>query len=179
VPVILGTQIFRGIEYSAVVHTLESSLHSTWGLYAILLLAVTAISFLYISASGAVSFGELKNNGVQKGELFTHAVIPLAFTFEFAYQLNPLLTRLGDFFPTMGRQFGFDLEFLNFASGPGAAKPWQVLFILLGITVSMSFLKIIIKNHQVEKVDGGKYKRLRYLPILLLGCIYIGMFVVQ
>jgi transcriptional regulator with AAA-type ATPase domain/NAD-dependent dihydropyrimidine dehydrogenase PreA subunit len=177
VPVIIGTQIFRGIEHSSFVHTLESNLHSTWGLYGLLLIASIAASYGYLQVSGAVAFKNLRNNLIKKGDLYTHAIIPLAFAFEFVYQLNPLLTRLGDFFPTLGREFGFDLEFFNFSSGPGAAKPWQVLFILLGICFSMGFLRILKKNHQVEAVNDDQYKRLRYLPIFLLGMLYIWMFI--
>ena len=179
VPVILGTQIFRGLEHTAPIYSLESALHSTWLLYAALLLAATAISFSFTRISGDMAFGNLRDTTIKKGELFGHAIIPLAFSFEFVYQLNPLLTRLGTFFPTLGRQIGFDLEFLNFATNPGSVKPWQVLFILLGIAVSMGFLKIIIKNHQHERRGKLDYRRLRYLPIVILGCIYIGMFVVQ
>jgi DNA-binding NtrC family response regulator/polyferredoxin len=178
VPVILGTQIFRGLEHTAFIHSLESTLHSKWLLYAALLLAVTALSFGFTRMSGALAFGELNNTAIKKGGLFTHAIIPLAFTFEFVYQLNPLITRLGEFFPTLGRQFGFDLEFLNFATGPGTAKPWQVFFILLGIAVSMGFLKILIRNHQAETGNGANYKRLRYLPIVLLGALYIWFFII-
>jgi DNA-binding NtrC family response regulator/polyferredoxin len=178
VPVILGTQIFRGLEHTALIHSLESALHSRWLLYAALLLAVTALSFGFTRMSGALAFGELNNNAIKKGGLFTHAIIPLAFTFEFVYQLNPLITRLGEFFPTLGRQFGFDLEFLNFTTGPGTAKPWQVIFILLGIAVSMGFLKILIRNHQAETGNGVNYKRLRYLPIVLLGALYIWFFII-
>ena len=178
VPVILGTQIFRGLEHTAFIHSLESTLHSRWLLYAALLLAVTALSFGFTRMSGALAFGELNNTAIKKGGLFTHAIIPLAFTFEFVYQLNPLITRLGEFFPTLGRQFGFDLEFLNFATGPGTAKPWQVIFILLGIAVSMGFLKILIRNHQAETGNGAHYRRLRYLPIVLLGSLYIWFFII-
>jgi len=179
VPVILGTQIFRGLEHTALLYRLESNMHSRWLLYAVLLLAATAISFGFARISGALSFGELRDTSIKKGELFGHAIIPLAFTFEFVYQLNPLLTRLGTFFPTLGRQIGLDLEFLNFTSGSGAVKAWQVLFILLGMSVSMVFLKILIRNHQDKEGEQLRYRRLRYLPIVLLGCIYIGMFVVQ
>ncbi len=177
VPVILGTQIFRGVEHSSFVLAMESNIHSRWGLYAMLLVAATALSFLYTQVSGALAFNKLKDKSIKKGELFTHAIIPLAFAFEFVYQLNPLMTRLGDFFPTLGREFGFDLEFLNFSAGSGAVKPWQVLFILLGIVVSMGFLKILIRNHQAYSSKVKKYKRLRYLPMLLLGAFYIGLFV--
>lgn len=138
----------------------------------------TAISFCFTRISGAVAFGELNNSAIKKGDLFTHAIIPLAFTFEFVYQLNPLLTRLGDFFPTLGRQFGFDLEFLNFTVSQGTTKIWQVLFILLGIVVSMGFLKILKRNHQTEACNGARYKLFRYMPVLFLGALYIGLFII-
>jgi polyferredoxin len=179
VPVILGTEIFRGIAHTSVIQKLESGLQPMWSIYAILLVAATVISFAYLRISGTWAFGKLKNSAVSKVDLFIHAIIPLAFVFEIGYQLIPLLTRFGHFFPTLGRQFGFDLEFLDFAAGPGAAKPWQVLLVLLGMAVSMAFLKVLIKNHQ-EK-EGGKllYRPLRYLPIIVLGCTYIWMFVVR
>ncbi|MBW2465928.1 MAG: sigma 54-interacting transcriptional regulator [Deltaproteobacteria bacterium] len=177
VPVIMGTQIFRGVEHSAMAHALESVIHSRWAAFAFLLLAATAVSFVFARLAGDVSFGQLKNEKINKGELFINCIIPLSFTFEIGYQLKPLLERLGHFLPVFGRQFGFDLEFLDFASGPGAAKPWQVLLILLGIVVAMGFLKVLIKNHQEAPENGSQYKRLRYLPIFFLGIVYIWMFV--
>jgi len=176
VPIIMGTQIFRGLEHTSMAHTLESVMGSTWGAFAIILLAATAISFLFVGLAGFFSFGSLKDKTINKGELFINCLVPLSFCFELGYQLKPLLERLGHFLPIFGRQFGFDLEFLDFASGPGAAKPWQVLLVLLGISVSMGFLKIIIKNHQELPENGSRYKRLRYVPIFILGAVYIWMF---
>ena len=176
VPIIMGTQIFRGLEHTSMAHTLESVMGSTWGAFAIILLAATAISFLFVGLAGFFSFGSLKDKTINKGELFINCLVPLSFCFELGYQLKPLLERLGHFLPIFGRQFGFDLEFLDFASGPGAAKPWQVLLVLLGISVSMGFLKIIIKNHQEFPENGSRYKRLRYVPIFILGAVYIWMF---
>jgi len=71
------------------------------------------------------------------------------------------------------------LESWDFAYQANSIKPLQVLFLLLGIALSMGFLKKIIKNHQEEKGGHLKYRRLKYLPIILLGCIYIGMFIGQ
>ncbi|MFC1844378.1 sigma 54-interacting transcriptional regulator [Thermodesulfobacteriota bacterium] len=176
VPVIMGTQIFRGVEHTAMAHTLESLVHSKWAAFAVLLLVATAVSFLFARLSGDLSFGPLKNEKIKKGELFINCIIPLSFCFEIGYQLKPLLERLGHFLPVFGRQFGFDLEFLDFASGPGAAKPWQVLLILLGVVVAMGFLRVLLKNHQEVPENGSSYKRLRYLPIFFLGTVYIWMF---
>jgi len=177
VPVIIGTQIFRSIEHAPFMHSLESSLQSRWLLYAILLIAATALSIAFVRSAGVMAFKELNDSTVKRWELFAHAIIPLAFTYEFVYQLDPLLTRLGNFLPIFGRQFGFNLEFLDFAGRTGAAKPWQVLFLLLGIAVSMGFLKILIRNHQAETEEGRKYKRLRYMPIIILGIFYMWQFV--
>jgi ferredoxin len=178
VPVILGTQIFRGFLHTSFMQDLESGLQSRWAIYAIILLAATVISFVYLRISGILAFGKLKNNAIIKGDLYIHAIIPLAFVFEFVYQLNPLLTRLGHFFPTLGRQFGFNLESWDFAYLPGSIKPWQVLFILLGMAASVAFLKVITKKHQIER-EGPLNKLFRNLPIILLGGIYIWMFVVM
>jgi NAD-dependent dihydropyrimidine dehydrogenase PreA subunit len=178
VPIILGTQVFRGLEHSAISHALEAALHSTWAAFAVLLIVATGISFLFVKLAGDVSFGPLKNNALSKGDLFIHSIIPLSFCFEIGYQLKPLFERLGHFLPVFGRQFGFDLEYLDFASGAGGAKPWQVLLILLGIAVSMGFLKILIKNHQELQENAKGYKSMRYMPIIALGAAYIWMFLV-
>ena len=177
VPVILGTQLFRGFLHSTFMQFLPPNIQSRWLLYAILLLAATIISITYIRFSGALAFGKLKNSTIMKGDLFTHAILPLAFAYEFVYQLNPLLTRLGHFLPTFGRQFGLDLDSWDFAYQPGSIKPWQVLFILLGTAVSILFLNTLIKNHQ-DKSGKPVNNRFRYLPAILLGCIYIWMFTV-
>ena len=179
VPVILGTQILRGIEHTSIIQKLEPGLQPMWSIYAILLIAATVLSFAFIRISGALVFGRLKNSSIIKGDLFIHAIIPLAFVYEIVYQLNPLLTRLGNFLPTLGRQFGFNWESWNFAYQANSIKPLQVLLLLLGIAFSMGFLKKIIKNHQDVKGSHIQYRRLKYLPIILLGCIYIGMFIGQ
>ena len=176
VPVILGTQIFRGIEHLSFVQRLEVGFLPMWLIYAILLLASTAVSYIYTQISGTVAFTKLKNSDISKGSLFMHAIIPLAFTFEIGYQLNPLLTRFGHFFPTLGRQFGFNFKFMDFAYQVDSITPWQVLLILLGIGISVIFLNILRKNHQQDG-DGAYHKRLRNLPILIWGIIYTWMFV--
>jgi hypothetical protein len=179
VPVILGTQLFRGIEHSSFVHTLEVNTHSIWLLYGLILIAAIGISYGFIQAAGNISFGPLKNQNVKAAELFTHAIIPLSFAFELAYQLKRLLTRLGSFFPVLGRQIGVDFEWLSITASPGIVLFWQVVFILLGIAVSIGFLRILVIKQQIKPDNEAHNKRLRYLPILFLGSLYIWIFVVQ
>jgi len=177
VPVILGTQLFRGIEHSSFVHSLEVNTHSIWLLYALLLIVCIGISFGFMQAAGNMSFGPLKNGGVKKADLFSHVIIPLAFAFEFVYQLKPLLTRLGSFFPVLGRQIGINLEFLNVTTTPGIVKFWQVTSLLAGMALSGLFLHILLRKHEEKKennVIAGLF--LKWLPILFLGAVYIWIF---
>jgi hypothetical protein len=46
------------------------------------------------------------------------------------------------------------------------------------MAASVAVLKVLIKNHQDER-EGPVNKRFRNLPIILLGGIYIWMFVVM
>ena len=179
VPVILGTQIFRGLEHTALTQSLKANLYSTWDAFALLLVMATIFSFLFVRLSGIMTFGPLKNSILNKGDLFINGLIPLAFGFEIGYQFKPFLERLGHFMPVFGHQFGFDFDFLDFAATSGAAKPLQVFFVLLGLFVSMVFLKILIKNHQEKEGDTLKPKQLRYVPLLFLAGMYIWMFVVS
>jgi len=174
VPVILGTQIFRGIEHLSFIQQLGGVFLPMWAVHAVLLLATITASYVFTQISGVIAFGSLKNTSVTKGSLFMHAIIPLALVFEIAYQLNPLLTRLGHFLPTMGRQLGFNWELWDFAYQAESIKPWQIVFILFGMAASAAFLKALIKNHHDDRQEFSP-KRFRNLPILFWGsiCIWI------
>ena len=176
VPVILGTQLFRGIEHSSFVQTLEANTHSTWLLYALLLLLCIAVSYGFIQAAGNLSFAKLQKGAAKKAELFTHAIIPLAFAFEFVYQLKPLLTRLGSFFPVLGRQFGINLDWLSVTASDGVVKFWQVTFLLAGMGFSYLFLQILRRKHQEVIKTSLLNSSLKWVPILCWGVLYIGMF---
>jgi len=176
VPVILGTQIFRGIEHLSVFRQLGGVSLPMWAVYAVLLLMTIAVSYVFTQISGVIAFGNLKNTSIRKGSLFMHAIIPLALAFEIAYQLNPLLTRLGHFLPTLGRQLGFNWELMDFAYRAESIKPWQVLLILFGMAASAVFLKVLIRNHHDDR-QGFSPKRFRNLPILFWGSICIWIFV--
>jgi DNA-binding NtrC family response regulator/polyferredoxin len=176
VPVILGTQIFRGIEHLSFIQQLEEGFLPMWAVYAVLLFTTTAVSYVFTQISGAIAVGNLKNSSITKGNLFIHAIIPLALAFEIVYQLNPLLTRFGHFLPTLGRQLGFNWELWDFAYQAESIKPWQVLLILFGMVASAAFLKVLIRNHQDDR-QGLSPKRFRNLPILFWGSICIWIFV--
>ncbi len=179
VPVIMGTQIFRSVVHTSFIDGLAARFQSGWVMYAVLMLGATAVSFAYLQVAGVLAFGRMKSTGFARGDLFIHAVIPLAFTYELAYQLKPLLTRTGHFLSTLGRQFGFDLEYWDFVYQPGAVKPWQVLLLLVGTGASMAFLKALVNRHQENNNERLGDRMFGYMPIILLGCAYTGLFILQ
>jgi polyferredoxin len=176
-PVIMGTQVLRGLEYTYLTRTLENATHSYWAAYGIILVAATALSYYFIKIGGQLAFAELRDDSIDKGALFTNALIPLAFAFELGYQIRPLLERLGHFFPILGRQFGIDLQFLDFAIAAGSSKPWQILSVFFGLLTSLIFLNILIKNHEIPHEEKTKPLYVRRFPVYFLAGFYIAMFI--
>jgi polyferredoxin len=176
-PVIMGTQLLRGLEYTYLTRTLENATHSDWAAYAIILLVATALSYYFIKIGGQLAFGELKDSSIDKGALFINALIPLAFAFELGYQIRPLLERLGHFFPILGRQLGVDLHFLDFAIAAGSSKPWQTLSVVFGLLASLIFLKILVKRHEIANPAKPRASYVRRFPVYFLAALYIAMFI--
>ena len=142
-----------------------------------LLLATVAVSFLFVGICGKLAFRHLKDTGIRKSHLFSYAIVPLAFVFECGYQLRPLFSRMGQFFPILGQQFGVPLEFLDFSTPAAAAKPWQILVVLLGVAVSLLVQREIAKVH--ERAGQKHLGYLKSIPVLLLASVYIGLFAVM
>jgi len=178
-PVVIGVQILRALEHTALIQKLAVGFEPKWLIYTSLLILLTVLSFAFTQISGALVFGKLRNSSIVKGDLFIHALIPLSFAFEIGYQLRPLLHGLGQLLPTLGRQFGFNWEFLDFSNKIGSITFWQVVFILAGLAASLAFLRTIIKNHQEEEKGILRFRRFRYLPILFLSGIYLGIFLIH
>jgi len=177
IPVILGTQIFRGLEHYPNLVTPLQQLYNHWGGLAVLLLTTTALSFLFVEIGGRLAFGDLKDACIKKGHLFCYAIVPLVFTFEFGFQLQPLFSRMGQFFPVLGRQVGIPLDFLDFSTPAAAAKPWQVLVILLGVSVTLFCQRALAATQQSA---DQKYMNFRKtIPAIVLAVIYICLFIVM
>ena len=178
-PVILGTQFLRGLEYTSLARALEDATHSYWAAFAIILLFATAVSYYFLKLAGELSFGELKDNSIDKVALLNNALIPLVFSFEVGYQLRPFLERLGHFFPILGRQFDINLNFLDFAVAAGSSKPWQIFSVIFGLLASLIFLKILTKNHEIPNEDKSSPLYVRRFPVYFLAGLYIAMFILR
>ena len=178
-PVFLGVQILRAIDHTSLIQRLALGFEPKWVIYTTLLILLTVLSFAFTQISGALVFGKLKDSSIVKGDLFVHAIIPLSFAFEIGYQLRPLLNGLGNLLPTLGRQLGLNWEFLDFSDKISSITFWQLIFILAGMVASIAFLRTIIKNHQEGESGILQYRRFRYMPIMILVSIYMGIFLIH
>ncbi len=175
VPVIMGTQLFRGLEHTALFHAVESTLQARWLPMTILLVVMTALAYLYVRISSSFAVGKLDKTDCSENDLYVHSIIPLLFAFELGYHLKILLSRAGNILPVLGRQIGINLEFLGFAGGLSAAKPWQVLLILAGTAASGLILLQLIKRHRQTDEPVNSFRRCQ--PLILLAVLYIWMFI--
>ena len=175
VPVIIGTQLFRMLEHNTVIHHLSDAVGQDWLVLAGLMTVAVASAFLFIRISGDLAFDSLKDNAIKKEELFNYAIIPLAFGFELGYQFGPLLSRLGYFFPVLGRQLGVNLEFLDFSRSLGSALPWQLFFVIIGSGASLCILAKFIRTRQTSINVTPNWKN--RLPIALLTLLYLFLFI--
>ena len=174
VPVIIGTQFFRGFEHSAFLNSIVGGLGYGWLKLVILMVVSLALAIGFCRISGEIVFGFAKEKGIRQGDLFNYALVPLSFGFELGYQFGPLIGRLGHFFPILGRQLGIDLDYLDFTSAMGSALPWQIVFVLIGATGSWFIMKKLVKRHRPGMSGNGELKELS--PIIMLALLYLVFF---
>jgi len=176
-PVLAGTQIFRGIEQIPFFHAFGVGTGYRWMMLGFLLMAATGIFFLFTIVAGRLVFGPLKDATVGKGDLLIYSLVPLVFAFEASFHFDPLFGRLGHFFPVLGTYFGFDWKLLDFAFAPAAASPWQVLIIIVGTVFSLVILGRLLKKHQKDGEQGLNLQK--SVPIFLLAATYIWIFLLK
>jgi transcriptional regulator with PAS, ATPase and Fis domain/polyferredoxin len=175
IPVILGTQIFRGIAHAGQLLGYEFSMNSQWAFQAMLLMAATALAFIFVHVSGKLSFGPLLDPATKRKDLFCYAIIPLTFAFEFGYHIETFHKMTGHILPVTGRQLGLDFAFLDFSQALGSPFPWQFILVTLGACISIWVLGRLMQKHQ--KNGAWRIKIINTLPITILAFTYFWIFV--
>ena len=173
VPVIMGTQLFRSSEHLVRNLLPPGELGLVWLSFAALIISTTIGSFIFIQIAGAITFPDIKNTAFKTAHLFSHGIIPLLFVYELAFQLSPLLERLGHILPVLGRQMGIDLEILNFGLSRAGVVPLQELCLLAGTLTSIVFIALLARKHCIRE---GHPKIFRHLPVIGLGLMYMWIF---
>jgi ferredoxin len=174
-PLILATQFFRGLETTSLFHQLEGLLTYHAISLAVSLVAMILISYLFISLTAPSVFSKLKDPEIKKADLFIYSLLPLCFTFELSYHVEPLLKRAGLLLPVLGRQLGFNWDAFGVHATSSFVILVQVLLVLVGLLTSKVVLNKIRQRY--EKQHTARMTLNRNWPLLLLSIVYIYFFI--
>jgi ferredoxin len=175
VPLIIGTQLFRGIERSILFHNVKDLFGPHWVGISTAMILCLIIAPVFVNAAGSIAFQKLKDASLKKKDLFVSALVPLAFSFEFAYQSKLFLTYAVQLFPVLGRQLGYNWDVLGLGINPGMIKFLQVMCVVLGVLASRAIMYSLARTHEETFLDRQTRKK-RWV-ILLLGAVYIILFI--
>ena len=173
VPLLWGTQIFRGLELTTIPPRLNAyigSMELTYGL-----LIVASILFAYHVAVAGVAFTGIIDTDAGKkfGSTFFMAMLPLVYANEIAIRLVPLLNHAADFFVILGNQVGYSFPHIAFRLDMQSIYILQIALIITGLTFSFIVASKIIASLPPEKVAPAFF---RHLPLIVIALISVLLF---
>jgi ferredoxin len=173
-PLIMGTQLFRGLEKTGYFHPYITALNPQWIFYSLFMVIITFLAFLFVRMTSNVVFDAAKTTPRERSNLMIYAFVPLIVGFELGFHFERLIRLGGRLLPTLGGYFGFNWEFLTVGMEPGWVKVHQIVFVLVGMLASRAVLIRLLRNRHHAPI-----KRLSFgqtWPILLLSASYIWIF---
>ena len=174
VSVIMGTQFFRGVEKIGNFHEYAFAQIQPWIFYSVLMAISISVAFLFIKTAGNVALGSKNTSSRIASNLVANSVVPMVVIFELSFHFARLISRGSQFFPTLGRQIGVDLDFLMVSIGPWWIKFYQTVFILIGVFASNAVLTNLLRSHLNSSLTRLSFRH--QWPILLLAAVYIYFF---
>lgn len=172
---LIGTQLFRGIEYVRSSGLFNVGMETTWLGTFLLISGSIILAVFYAIFAGRMVFGR-NNSGAHIGQYrIVYVLLPLAFACEAGFHLEKLFVMGGQLLPVIGRQLGMSAELPSASASPLTVKTLQVFLVVLGVVGSATI------NGKMLRAQGGSDKPLRqtarhYWPVLVLALIYVLMF---
>ena len=173
-PLIIGTQLFRGLEKAGYFHHYTAAMNQRWIFYSVLILITTSLAFLFVRTVGKMVFDSVRSTSQEKSNLLAYTLVPLAVAFELSFHFERLIGLGGQLLPTVGRQLGFAWDFLGLNIAPWLVIACQILFVLIGAFASKAVLKKLLHSRQDTSSQRLSFRQ-RW-PILLLAAVYILFF---
>lgn len=173
VPLLWGTQIFRGLDHTSIPQRLDvyvGSMELTYGL-----LMLGAVLFAYHVAVAGVAFTGLVDTDAGKGfgSTFFMAMLPLVYANEIALRLVPLLNHAADFFVILGNQVGYSFPYIAFRLDMQSIYILQIVIIIIGLIFSFFVASKHIAMLPPEKVAPAFF---RYLPLVVMAVVSVILF---
>jgi transcriptional regulator with AAA-type ATPase domain/NAD-dependent dihydropyrimidine dehydrogenase PreA subunit len=173
VPLLWGTQIFRGLDLTTMPMSLNSyigSMELTYGL-----LMIGSVLFAYhVSVAGVGFTGKVDTDtGKEFGSTFYMVMLPLVYANEIAIRLVPLLNHAADFFVILGNQVGYSFPHIAFKLDVQSIYILQIAIIVIGLISSFFVASRHIANLPAEKVEPPFF---RHLPLIVIAVVSIILF---
>jgi transcriptional regulator with AAA-type ATPase domain/polyferredoxin len=174
VSIIMGTQFFRALEKTGYLKEYAVTQVQPWVYYSVLMILSSSLAFLFIKTGGVAAFGSKNKSSRIASNLFAYALVPMVVAFELSFQFERLVSLGSRFLPTLGRQIGFDLDFLMVSMGPFWIKFHQTAFILIGVFASKAVMKNLFHSHLDASLKRPSFRH--QWPVLLLASVFIYLF---
>lgn len=173
VPLLWGTQIFRGLDQTTWPLKLNAYLNSMEATYGVLMLV--AVLFAYHVGLAGVAFTGMVDSEAGKGfgSTFFMVMLPLVYANEIALRLVPLLNHAADFFVILGNQVGYSFPHIAFRLDMQSIYILQIALIGIGLAFSYFVAARLTATLPPEKVAPPFF---RYLPLIVVAVVSVILF---
>jgi hypothetical protein len=173
VPLLWGTQIFRGLNLTSMPQRLDAYIGSMELTYGLLMLA--AVLFAYHVAVAGVAFTGMVDTDAGKGfgSTFFMVMLPLVYANEIAIRLMPLLNHAADFFVILGNQVGYSFPHIAFRLDMQSIHILQIAILIIGLIFSFFVANRLTAALPPEKVAPPFF---RYLPLVVIAVVSVLLF---
>ncbi|KPK28767.1 MAG: hypothetical protein AMJ61_01115 [Desulfobacterales bacterium SG8_35_2] len=173
VPLLWGTQIFRGLDLTTIPQRLDVYIGSMELTYGLLMLG--AVLFAYHVALAGVAFTGMVDTDAGKkfGSTFFMVMLPLVYANEIAIRLMPLLNHAADFFVILGNQVGYTFPHIAFRLDMQSIYILQIVIIIIGLSFSFFIANRLTATLPPEKVAPPFF---RHLPLIVIALVSVLLF---
>ena len=173
VPLLWGTQIFRGLDFTTIPLMLNGYIGSMELTYGVLMIG--AVLFAYHVAVAGIAFTGMVDTDAGKkfGSTFVLAMLPLVYANEIAIRLVPLLNHAADFFVILGNQVGYSFPQIAFKLDMQSIYILQLALIITGLIFSFIVAAKLIALLPPEKVAPAFF---RHLPLIVIAIVSVILF---
>ena len=173
VPLLWGTQIFRGLDLTTIPARLNGYIGSMGLTYGLLMIG--AALFAYHVAVAGVAFTGMVDTDAGKGfgSTFFMAMLPLVYANEIALRLVPLLNHAAEFFVILGNQVGYSFPYIAFRLDMQSIYILQIVIIIVGLIFSFIVAAKHIASLPPDNVSPAFF---RHLPLIVIALVSILLF---
>jgi len=176
VPLIIGTQFFRGLEAAGYLNVFLNNPTSRSFILFILIATVTVLILGAFKIAEDLMSKYVPSRNSSPAGMLSYGMLFLAVTFEMAFHLERFLLLSGQVLPVLGRQLGLHWDKFGTSGAPWAITTLQVILILLGSLGSSVVLRRIYLAFADD--DSPEKTPLSWrMPVILTAFAYVWLFI--